>query len=112
MSHYGLNLHFLMANDVEHHSVCSFAICTSPVKCLLTYFAHFLFGLFLFVYLFFLLSVEGLLCSLDAHPLLKYSLQTIPPHPEVIFSFSSKGLLQNQSLSLRFLADRVLSINK
>lgn len=50
ISHYGFNLPFVMANDVERTFMCLFSICTSSlVNCLFMSFAHLKIGL-LFYY--------------------------------------------------------------
>ena len=48
ISHCGLNLQSLLANDFEHHFMCLYAICiSSSVIGLFKFLAHFLIELFL-----------------------------------------------------------------
>ena len=56
----------LMTNDVEHHFICSLAICIIPLgKCLFKSFVHFLSELFIFL----LLSCKSTLRILGTIPL-------------------------------------------
>ena len=44
----GFDLHFLDANDVNHHFMCLLAVCLSSLDCLFGSFAYFKIGLLLY----------------------------------------------------------------